>query len=411
MPPYDQVYEDPPPPRSDERAGRSRWGYGLVALLLLGGAGAWFYTANRPHPAQVVRQDIVGQIPMNGTIIVPPKARADVFAPFTAPVEKVAASVGQHVEKGDLLVKLQIVNAEAYHEQTKQALKLAETAYANAQNQLNGPVNAAQQQLAAARAAAQPQPSPDPNNPAPAPSPDATTNVAAAEAAVQQAIASRDSQLIAYKQQLDAAREANRQARAGERTGEIRAPITGTVLALNAQPGQVPSTDAKTPLATVVDLSAIQVQAAAAPEQAGYLKKDMPVLLSFKELPGKEYSGTISNVTTRLEERAAGLIKNQQVVAVIDFKNRDAEVRPGMTPIVGAKTGEAKDALAAPVEAVDTDGSGRPVLHVMRGGNWQDVAVTTGISDGRVIQITSGVKEGETIKVTPDVLHAAPVRK
>ena len=37
---------------------------------------------------------------------------------------------------------------------------------------------------------------------------------------------------------VDAAREAYRQARAGARVGLIRTPIDGTVLALNAQPGQ-----------------------------------------------------------------------------------------------------------------------------------------------------------------------------
>jgi multidrug efflux pump subunit AcrA (membrane-fusion protein) len=410
MPAYDNVTTsaDPGP-----ATGRPRWGFALLALVIAAGAGAWFYMANRPRPAKVVRQDIVGQVPMKGSILVPPDARADVFAPFAAAIETVHASVGSNVKKGDLLVKLQVTNAEAYYEQTKQALKQAETAHANAYAQLNAPVVAAQRQLDAARAAARsaapaPEDPANPANPATPASTEASIDVASAEAALQQAIASRDSQMVAYRQHLDAARQANSQARAGERIGEVRAPITGTVLALNAQPGQAAGTDRKNPLATVVDLSAIQVEGVASREHSGYLKPGMDVLLSFKELPGQEFTGEISNVTTRLEERAAGLIKQQQIVAVIDFKNRDAIVRPGMTPLVAAKTGEAKDALAAPVEAVDTDSSGRPVLHVLRGSNWQDVAVTTGISDGRMVQIKTGVKEGETIKVTPDVLHAAP---
>lgn len=410
---------DPNVPVETHRpADRSRWAFGLIALLIVAGAGAWIYMANRPHPAKIVRQDIVGQIPLNGSIVVPPKARADVYAPFAAPIEKVAASVGQHVERGDLLVKLQVTNAEAYHDQAKQALKQAETAYANAQNQLNGPVLAAQRQLDAARAASSSSQTTAPANPdgttpaapqqvTPAPSTGSSTAIADAQTALQQAIADRDAQLSAYKQQLDAAREAERSARAGERLGELRAPITGTVLALNAQPGQSAGTDRKTPLATVVDLSAIQVQASAPADQAGYLKPGMPVLLSFKEIPGKQFDGKITNLTTRVEEKAAGLIKNQQTVAVIDFKNEGAQVRPNMTPMVAAKTGEAKNALAAPADAVDTDANGRPVLHVLRGGNWQDVAVTTGISDGRVVQIKSGAKEGETVKVTPNLLQAA----
>lgn len=396
MPPYDTIIDThpQPEPRRHSRAG----GYALAALAVAAGAAGWLYVANRPHPAQIIRQDIIGQIPLTGTVVVPPNARSDVYAPFTASVEKVDTSVGKHVERGDLLVTLQISNAEAYHEQTKQALKQAETAYANANSQLNAPVIAAQRQLAAARTTSGP--TPDTANQQTAG--DATS----AQAALQEAIANRDSQLIAYKQQLDSAREANRQARAGERIGELRSPIAGTVMALNAQPGQAVGTDRKTPVATVVDLRAIQIQATADPDHATYIKQGTPILLSFKELPGKEFSGKVSNVTTRVESRAAGLIKNQQLVAIIDFKNKDADARPGMTPVVAIKTGEAKNALAAPVDAVDIDASGKPVLHVLRGGQWQDVAVSTGVSDGRMVQIKSGVKEGETVKVTPDVLHA-----
>ena len=388
---------------------RRRWGYGIIALLIIAGAGAWLYTASRPHPARIVRQDIVGQIPLNGSIVVPPGARGDVWSPYVAPVESVATSVGKHVEKGDLLIRLQIANAEAFHEQTKQNLKQAETDYANAYNQLNAPVVAAQRQLDAARSAQQPA-QPDQSNPAQQP-PDNSSAIADAQAALQQAIANRDSQLAAYKQRLDAARDANREARAGERIGDLRAPISGTVLALNAQPGQTVGNDKKNPVATIVNLRAIQVQASAPSDQAGYLKSGMPVILAFKEIPGKQYTGHVTNVTTRVEEKAAGLIKNQQVVAVIDFPNRDGDVKPGMTPMVALKTGEAKNALAAPAEAVDTDSSGRPVLHVLRGGQWQDVAVTTGVSDGRVTEIKTGVSEGETVKVTPNLLNAASPRR
>src|SRR5256885_68200 len=98
---------------------RSRWGLGVLALLIVGGVGAWYYMSTRPHPAIVARQDIVGRIPLNGTIVVPPNARADIYPPFAAPIEKVVASVGQHVDRGDLLVKLQVTNADAYHEQAK----------------------------------------------------------------------------------------------------------------------------------------------------------------------------------------------------------------------------------------------------------------------------------------------------
>jgi multidrug resistance efflux pump len=402
----------------------------VVVLLVVACLGAWAWFATRPRPATVTRRDIVGQIPLTGQIVVPPSARADVTAPFRARVDRVVASVGQPVRRGDILVQLSVPNAQAYGEQTRATLKAAETAYANARNQYSSAVAAAQRQLDAARTAERtarqsPTPSSSPNatpveptptaggNPnSPTPSADAgqaSNDRIAAEQALRTAVADRDVQLLPYQQQLDAAREADRQARAGEKMGLIRAPIDGTVLALNAQPGKEVGGDPKVPVATIVDVDALQIEAPLDNRQAAYVKVGMPVIVSVPDIPGKQFEGKVSKLTSQVVSKVGGLLKESRYVALIDFKNAGDQVKPDMKPVIALKTGEARDALAVPNDAVTVDSTGRPIVKVLRGGAWQPVVVQAGVSDGRYTQITNGVHAGETVQVTPNLLSAAPL--
>jgi len=361
----------------------------------------------QPQPATVTRRDIVGQIPLGGEIVVPPSAKADVLPPFRTTVEKVDKAVGDNVSRGDVLVQLSLPSAEQYHAQTKAALQQAETDYANAKNQYQAAVTAAQKQLDAARAtanAAQQNSTTtfSPNgsvttttNPnAPATPTGASADLSSAQSALQQAQTDYAANMLPYKQRLDEARANNAQARASEKQGYVRSPITGTIITLNAQAGKEVGQDAKQPIATVVDLSAIQVQAPMDANQASFVKKDMDVNLTFDELPGKTYTGRIAQITTNPTTK--------QYVAVIQFKNRDAQVKPGMHPHAGILTGQkAENALAVPAAAVDRSSDGKWTVQVQRNGKWETVSVEVGVTDGQFTQIKSGVNEGETVKVTP----------
>jgi multidrug efflux pump subunit AcrA (membrane-fusion protein) len=403
------VRPDDSPPR------RSRAAAGIIIVLILAGLAAWAWYATRPEPARVVRRDIQGQIPLAGELITPPSARADVGAPFRAPVEKVFVSVGKRVGKGDWLVQLSVPNAQAVVEQARQNMLAAETAYANAKKALEAPVDAARRNLVnaqAAESASRPAPvttvNPNGGTTTVIPSTGGQASAArvAAEQALAQAEASRDAQIGPYKTQLDMAREAYQAAKGGENLGVIKSPITGTVLALNAVPGQEAGKDPKIPIATVVDLSAVQAQAPLDNAQAGYVKPGMDVSLTFAELPGKTFEGKVSKITSTVDEKLGGLVKESKYIALVDFKNTDGAAKPGMKPMIALKTGDAKGALAVPSEAVDVR-NGVPTVKVLRGGQWQVVSVQTGVSDGRYTQVKEGLKEGETVQVTPNLVQAA----
>jgi HlyD family secretion protein len=399
---------------------------GGIILLALIAVGAWAFFRTRPEPAAVTRRDIVALVPLNGEVVAPPSERADVMAPYQAPVAKVYTSIGQNVRRGETLVELSLPNAQEAYQQARANVEAAEAALASAREQADDAVEATKQRLDAARstektarqAAAAPvtvppaategtDPAAAPSVPAPSvtvqtPSPDlqrATQERIAAEQALQDAKAQLEAALTPFKQQLEYAREAFQDAQSGRKQALVRAPISGTVLALNAQTGQEVGRDRKTPLVTIVDLDALEVQGVIKPEQAAFVKKDMPAVITVGDIPNEQFEGEVEAVTTR-----PGRLGGQQYIAIVDLKNKHGLVKPGHKASVGIRAGEVKSALAVPNDAVQEDGSGRPSVNVLRNGSWQPVVVELGLSDGRYTEIKNGLREGETVQVKPDLL-------
>lgn len=338
------------------------------------------------EPATVTLRDIVGQVLLEGETIVPPFARVGIKSPYRAPVSKVNTTLGAAVSQGDVLIELSLPSAEAYHEQTKLALQQAETDYAIANKQFQADVDVAREHLNTARTtekAATPEELPI-----------ASSARSDAEQVLLQTKLDKERTLLPYRRQQEQMRQLNQQARAGEKQGYIRTPLTGTVTELNAQPGKEVGMDKAAFVATVVDLSALQVQSPMTLQQSGYVKPKMEVLLTFKELPGTTFEGTVHRLTS--------LPNNKGLVALIEFKNTKAQVKPAMVPHVAVKTGQsAKNTLCVPSAAVDINRAGLPVVQVMQGGKWAEVVVKVGITDDQFTEIKSGVSKGDTVLVTP----------
>jgi RND family efflux transporter MFP subunit len=383
-----------------------------VALFILFGVVIWAYVARRPVSATVVRRDIVASVTADGKVVAPPEARADVRAPYRAPVAKVYSSVGDRVRAGAVLVELSYPTAQVAYEQARAAVKSAEEALAATRKTYQTSIDTAKQHLEEARAterraragalpAASDQAGGVSVREPAADLSQATNDRQAAEQALITAQEQRTAALAPYEQQLETARASLREAQAGRKVAMIRAPIRGTVLALNAQPGKEIGDD-RTPVATIVDLGKLQVQAALKPDQASALRRDIPVSLTFKELSGQQFTGHVASITTE----PGGPLQGERYVAIVAFENDRGLVKPDMNGSAAIQLGETRQALAVPSEAVDKDESARPIVHVLRGGQWQAVVVQPGLSDGRFTEIKSGLKEGETVQVTPDLVPA-----
>jgi multidrug efflux pump subunit AcrA (membrane-fusion protein) len=104
-----------------------------------------------PTPVKVQRRDIVGYEFLNGDLVAPPEAQAVVYSAYQTPVEQVMTSIGQHVRKGEVLVKLSSPQAQVDYEQARAAVKSAEVALNTARAQAEAPVRQLRSQLTEAR--------------------------------------------------------------------------------------------------------------------------------------------------------------------------------------------------------------------------------------------------------------------
>jgi multidrug efflux pump subunit AcrA (membrane-fusion protein) len=372
----------------------------LVVLLLL---GAWFLFGSRPEAARVVRRDIVAREGMNGEVIAPPGTRVDVTAPFAGPVAQVHTSVGGTVEQGAVLVEMSYPSAQVAYDQSRRAVQAAETAHANAAAEWDAAISAARSRLQAARTAEQQAREPvdvevSPDNDLSVtitePAGDAVGAAqerAYAEQEIARLQAQKEAALLPFTQQLETARENFRQAQSGRQLAMLRAPISGTVLALNARPGaEIP--DEETPVVTIVNLNALELHAEISREQAALVEEGMPVELIVDEYPNEPYEGEVRAITT--EPRT---VLGTRYVVLVSVKNRNGEIKPGMKARATVKIDEVKDVLAVPAAAVTTNGNGLPVVRTQRQGEWQEVVVEPGLTDGEYTEIRSGLEEGETV--------------
>jgi membrane fusion protein, macrolide-specific efflux system len=351
-----------------------------------------------PTTAQVVRRDIVGYEAAAGETQLPPHAQAAITPPYRAPVDKVMTTVGANVKQGEVLIQLSFPTVEAAAEQARLQVKSAEASLERARAEYGGAVRAAQNELQQARereklARAMAQEGAADDLAA------ATAQRQAAEERLRIAQADLKANLAPYEWQVEQARASFREVQAGQKMGSIRAPIAGTVLELNARPGEEVGHDAQQVIVRIVNLDAIRVHAPITAEQSNYIQAETPVVVTFRGIENERFEGEVESITTVPEETSNGQAR-LRYIAVITFQNRDGLVKPDSeVASVAFQTGEVKDVLAIPAEAVTRDDTGRTVVRVLRNDEWQVAVVEVGLTDGNFTEIRSGLQEGDTVQV------------
>lgn len=390
------------------------WIAAALAVIALLGFMAWAFMKTRPTTATAAKRDIHAVIPLQGEVVIPPGESAAVTAHFKAPVAKVYAAVGQEVHRGDTLIELQFSNAQAAYEAARQHLKSAQAAYDSGAAEYDRALSEARRRLSEAAQLESQAATPDTSitvepdgtrvqvqsEPDPGLSAEAAQQRAAAERYIADISQQKRVALAPLQAQLDQARDAFNQARGGRKMALIRAPIDGTLMSLNAAVGQVVGEKRDEPVATIVDLGALVIQAGIPEEQASSVRPDLPVKVVVEQLPTEKFEGKVDRITTTPD----GFLKKGGLLAIIDFKNEGGHVKPQMKASAQVDAGEVKDVLAVPVDAVKYE-KGRAVVKLQRGERWEEAIVETGLSDGKYVEIKSGLKEGDVVQVPKPLIE------
>lgn len=176
-------------------------------------------------------------------------------------------------------------------------------------------------------------------------------------------------------------------------TFPLRSPIAGTVLAVNATPGE--SVDATTNLFTVGQLDELWALLQVPEGDVVRVREGQPVRLSLKAAPDHRFEGTVDYVGSTIDPRT----RTAEVRLVIP--NPERTLRPGMFATAEIATGNA-DAPRKPVvprEAVQSV-EGSDVVFVQSAPNeFRAVPVRIGTTTGEQAEIVEGLQGDEQVVV------------
>jgi RND family efflux transporter MFP subunit len=233
-----------------------------------------------------------------------------------------------------------------------------------------------------------------------APDPD---ELAAAQAKVTQAEAALEALTSgATASELEAAELARAQAELSLRSAQrsltgsvLRAPMDGTVIAVDAQVGEQVGSSA---IITLADLSQPRVQFWVEEADLTSIAVGNPVSIVFEALPDYSFPGEILSVDPVLVE--VDSTPAVQSYASIDLATHPVKLLSGMNAEVEVVAGEARNAVLVPIEALRELGPDQyAVLIVQADGEQELRVVQVGLKDYVNAEILSGLAEGEVVSL------------
>jgi HlyD family secretion protein len=131
---------------------------------------------------------------------------------------------------------------------------------------------------------------------------------------------------------------------------KIYSPIDGTIIDRQVDPGQTVAATFSAPLLFVIarDLSEMQVLADIDEADVGKIKEGMTASIRVDAFPDQAFSGTVTQIRYSPTE-VQGVVT---YAAVLDVKNDQLSLRPGMTAVVGISAKQVQGVTAVPSAAL-----------------------------------------------------------
>lgn len=205
---------------------------------------------------------------------------------------------------------------------------------------------------------------------------------------------------------LEKAQAAYDRAEANLSDAVITSPMDGYVIGTPLKAGQTISTGISTQMiiATVADLSNLEIYLTVDETDIGQIKDGAQVDFTVDSLPGKTFTGYVSQIAkgTKGEMGTTSTSVVYYTVKVSIPADIAGNFLPTMTARASIHGQEQANTLKVPLTAVRTDKQGEYV-YIIRDGQPVRQSVTTGITGDNEIQILKGLSEGDEIVVSGDV--------
>lgn len=370
-----------------------------LSLLLVVALAVWFLLKPGREAfdtVPVTRGDIESSVTALGTL--QPRQYVDVGAQASGQIQKIHVDVGHEVKEGQLLVEI---------DPSTQTAKLDASRYAieNLKAQL-------QEQRALHDLARQKY--------------QRQQTLAQGGATRQEDIQSAQAEVRTTQARVNMFQAQIRQAQASLRSDEaelgytrIYAPMSGTVVALDAREGQTLNAQQQTPLILrIAKLSPMTVWAEVSEADIGHVKPGMPAYFTTLSGGNRRWASTVRQVLPvppkPLNEASqgggspsnSGKSGSARVVlytVLLDVDNADQALMPEMTTQVFFVAGQARETLLAPIVALQgsTEGERQTAYVVTKNGKVEPRDVRTGLSDRLRVQVLEGLNEGDHLLIGP----------
>lgn len=178
----------------------------------------------------------------------------------------------------------------------------------------------------------------------------------------------------------------------------ITAPMSGVVASVSTQQGETVvsgSAAAQAPtFVTIIDLARLQVDAYVDETDIGKVHAGQEATFTVDAYPDKEFQGDVTAIYPK------ALIQQNVVTydVVIAIDNREGLLRPDMTATTTITVAKREKILTVPNQAVRRE-DGERVAYVQEGDGFARRPIRTGWRDRSYTEVMSGLREGERVIV------------
>lgn|GEM_PF-1993775 len=179
----------------------------------------------------------------------------------------------------------------------------------------------------------------------------------------------------------------------------LKSPVDGTVVYANCKVGI--EARLQKPMFVVHNLDKLQVQANVSQFEIHKIRLGQEAIITGDAFPESELRGIVSYIAP--SALAEGTQTEKSVLVKLDILEPPAGIKTGFSADVDIVTGEKKDALVVPYEALLQKSDGKYYVYKIEGGKLKEIFVELGIEGDLKVEVKSSLlKAGDELASNPD---------
>lgn len=216
---------------------------------------------------------------------------------------------------------------------------------------------------------------------------------------VRQALAQAKEEKSAADESLEVIRDGVSRRNATASSTLIRATVSGLILDIPVKVGnsviQSNTLNDGTTIATVADMDDLIFRGNLDETEVGRVDEGTPMTITLGALQGVQLDATLEYISPKAVQNNGA---NQFEIKAAVKPQEGVKIRSGYSANAQIVLEKADSVLAVPEGTITFEGDSTFVYKVGEKGEYEKTAVTTGLSDGVMIEIGDGLREGDRVR-------------